>query len=185
MAGPSAATRPGVSVYRERMVHERTHFDADPATCYAMLTDPSFHRGAMEATGALEHDVEVTAGDEPGDARTVTTRRTLPTDGVPANLRRFVPSTLLLRQRTTWSQAGPDGTRTARTRADIEAGSTAAEGTMALLPANGGTDLVVDLDITCRIPLMGGRVVSAAEPLVVDGLRAEHEAGRRWLAGER
>ncbi|WP_313022591.1 DUF2505 domain-containing protein [Mobilicoccus sp.] len=177
------------------MLRERMHYDADPATVYAMLTDRDFQGEAMAATHARDHAVEVEDLSEAGagsgtgggeadvaPARRVTTRRTLPTTDAPDVVRRFVGDGVTVTQITTWGHAGPDGSREATSTAEIGGVPVEAAGTMRLEPAGGGTDHVVEVFLTSRVPLIGGRIVSSAEPFVAHALDAEHRAGMRHLA---
>ena len=161
------------------MLRERMHYDADPATVYAMLTDRAFQEEAMAATGSQQGEVSIEEGE--GAARRVTTRRALPTADAPDVVRRFVGDRVVVTQVTTWGPAAPDGTRTATTEADIEGVPASAAGTMRLEPAGGGTDHVVEVALTSKVPLVGGRIVAAAEPLVGRAIAAEHRAGVRHL----
>lgn len=167
------------------MLRERMHYDADPATVYAMLTDRGFQDEAMAATHAVDHEVEIVDLGSGGAeaARRVTTRRSLPTAGAPDAVRRFVGETVVVTQTTTWGEATPDGSRAATTSADIAGVPAQATGTMRLEPAGGGTDHVVEVTLTSKVPLVGGKIVAAAEPFVADALAAEHRAGVRHLAG--
>ncbi|GAB48482.1 DUF2505 domain-containing protein [Mobilicoccus pelagius] len=167
------------------MLRKTMHYDADPATVYAMLTDQAFQEKAMAATHAFDHEVEIVDLDTsgaPGASRRVTTRRSLPTTSAPDAVRRFVGGSVVVAQVVEWGAAGADGSREGRTHADIEGVPAEASGTMHLRPADGGTDHVVDLTLTSRVPLVGGRIVAAAEPLVGEALEAEHRVGARHLA---
>ena len=166
------------------MLRERMHFDADPATVYAMLTDRGFLEEAVAATGATDHEIEVVDLDSGGEqgARRVTTRRALPTGEAPEIVRRVVGPSVVVTQSTTWGAAAPDGSRQGTTVADIAGVPARASGTMRLEPVANGTDHVVEVTLASNVPLLGGRIVAAAEPLVGDAIAAEYRAGLRHLA---
>lgn len=190
---------------------ERVTYPAPPAEVFTMLLDSDFHDAKCRATGAVDHTVEVSPTAD-GGAR-VTTRRVLPTDQVPANVRSFLGPQLAVQQVEVWGAADADGTRrgtvevtivgvpvrlagTMRmTAAGPEAvgaaghGPTAGDGAAgaggAAASAAPGTVQTVDGDLVAQVPFLGPKIEKAAAPAVLGALRAEHEVGLKWLAGRR
>ncbi len=81
-------------------VRVQLRYDAEVRTVAAMLADPQYARVRVEASGATVERADVT-GTADG-AFTVTTRRSLPTEQIPAQVRSFVGSTLEVRQVEAW-----------------------------------------------------------------------------------
>lgn len=164
-------------------LRETFPYDAPAGTVYAMVTDPEFQTRVMEATLALEHEVEVSPTGE--DSHTVTTRRVLPTDQAPETIRRMIGASVRVTQVTQWSPIAADGSRTGRTTLDIAGVPVSGTGEIRLVPTITGTDQIVTADVTCSIPLVGGKIAAAATPLITSALKAEHRTGAAWLGEHR
>jgi hypothetical protein len=52
------------------------------------------------------------------------------------------------------------------------------------VPEDGGVTEKVDLTVTVRLPLIGGKVEELIAEMLRKALKAEHAVGRKWLAGE-
>ena len=169
----------------------------DPRTAARLLADPGYVREKVEAAGATCEQVDVThddahadpagdatpsAGDDVG-AFTVTTRRALPTDQIPANLRAFVGSSLQVRQVEAWDTARPDGGRRGTVVVEITGAPVRLTGTMVLAPQGAASTLTYDGDLKAGIPLFAGAVESAAAEAIRDALSVEGVVAARWLEG--
>lgn len=157
------------------------HYDADPVTVFAMLTDEGFLARKAEATGAVRHEASV-ARD--GDRVTVRLLRVLPPE-VPDFVRRFVGDTIDLDQVDVWEAAAPDGSRTGSLRIDMAGAPVTLTGGMTLVRSGNGSAATVDGKIKASVPLVGGRIEKAVHDALVQAARIEEKAGRAWLAGER
>jgi hypothetical protein len=155
-------------------------YDTGPVEVFAMLTEPAFQARKLAATGALEHDVSVEAGD---DGAVVTTRRTMPTDQVPDLVRNLVGPTLTIVQVERWGPAVPDGGRTGTVAVEVDGAPVRLTGTLRLAPAGAGTLETVEGDLKARVPLIGGRIERAAEPAIMAAIQVEEREGRAWLGG--
>ena len=154
----------------------------------AMLADPAYGHARVAASGAIAHQVDVAA--TPDGAFTVTTRRSMPTDQIPANIRAFVGSSLDVRQVEAW-EAGSvvrHGTVVVEiTGAPVRlTGTTTIEADDAPLPPSGtdapGSILTYDGDVRAAVPLFGAAIEEAAARAVRAALEAEQIAGNQWLA---
>ena len=157
---------------------------ADPATAARMLADPAYVNAKVRATGALDQQVDVVAGEN--GAFTVTTRRSMPTDQIPANLRPFVGSSLHVRQVEAWNTPQPDGARRGTVVVEITGVPVRLTGTMSLAAAaDAATILAYDGDLKAGIPLFAGAVETAAADAIRDALSIEGAVAARWLEGNR
>ncbi|NHT18240.1 DUF2505 domain-containing protein [Cellulomonas sp. IC4_254] len=154
---------------------------ADPRTAGTMLADPVYVRAKVIASGAEVLHVDVAPADD--GALTVTTRRALPTDQIPANVRAFVGSTLEVRQVEAWEPAAADGTRTGTVAVEIAGAPVRLTGTVALAAAEGGSAITYDGDLKANVPLFGSAVEQAAAKAVRGALEAEAGVARGWAAG--
>ena len=69
-------------------LHVTIDLPTDPRTAARLLADPGYVRAKAEAAGAVDPQVDVTGSVD--GAFTVTTRRMLATEQIPAHLRGFV-----------------------------------------------------------------------------------------------
>jgi len=156
---------------------------ADPRTAGEMLADPGYVRAKVRASGAEVLHVDVAPAE--GGAFTVTTRRALPTDQIPPNVRAFVGSRLEVRQVEAWEPAEPDGTRTGTVAVEIAGAPVRLTGTVALAAADGGSGVTYDGELKANVPLFGSAVEQAAAGAVRSALEAEAGVARDWVAGHR
>lgn len=154
---------------------------ADPARAGAMLADPVYVRAKVLASGAEVLHVDVAPSED--GAFTVTTRRALPTDQIPPNVRAFVGSTLEVRQAEAWEPAAADGTRTGTVAVEIAGAPVRLTGTVALTAADGGSAITYDGELKANVPLFGSAVEQAAAKAVRGALEAEAGVAREYVAG--
>jgi Protein of unknown function (DUF2505) len=164
-------------------VHVRVQlrYAAEVPAVAAMLADPGFARARVEASGAAVEQADVT-GTADG-AFTVATRRSVPTDQIPAQARGFVGSTLEVRQVEAWEAAQGEGAREGTVVVEISGTPVRLTGTVTLeADGSGGSVLTYDGVLKASIPLFGAAVEQAAAAAVRSALEAEQSAGVRWLA---
>ncbi len=145
----------------------------------ALLADRSFVDEVCAAGGTVSHEVDV-QGDASG-AFTVTSTRVLPTDELPDVARRFVGATLSLRQVDRWDAPASDGSRSGTLELEVPGAPVSARAAMTLRSDGaGGSQQVVDGDLTASVPLVGGRIEKAAvSPLLLALDQMESLAHRR------
>ncbi len=154
----------------------------DPAAVFAMLTDRSFQQQKCAATGALSSTVTV----EVVQGRTrVTTSRQMPTDGLPDFARALVHAPITVEEIYDWDEPAPDGSRTAVTTVSFVGQPLRMTGTLTLRPVGEGTEGVLSGELKAAIPLFGGKIEAATEPVIRAAAQIEQDLGRSWLAGER
>ncbi|WP_298455584.1 DUF2505 domain-containing protein [uncultured Cellulomonas sp.] len=163
-------------------VQVQLRYAAEPSAVAAMLADAGYARARVEASGAAVEQADVT-GDAAG-AFTVTTRRSLPTDQIPAQARSFVGSTLEVRQVEAWEAPEGDAPRAGTVVVEISGVPVRLTGTATLAADGpGAATLTYDGDLKASIPLFASAVENAAAGAVRSALEAEQDAGARWLAG--
>lgn len=159
---------------------ERFEYPADPEAVARMMADPGFVEVKVRATGALEQQVDVT-GTADG-AFTVTTRRSMPTDAIPANFRTLVGSVLDVRQVEAW-EAPVGDVRHGTIVVEIAGAPVRLTGTSRLEPLDDGrTVLHIQGEVKASIPLFGSAVEQAAGGAVSAAVAAEHVTALEWLA---
>jgi hypothetical protein len=152
----------------------------DARSAAVMLADPDYVQRKVVASGALDHQVEVAGGPEGGF--TVTTRRGLPTDAIPAHLRGFVGSRIDVRQVEVWEAPAPDGGRAGTVVLEIVGAPVRLTGRVALSAIDEATTrLLYDGEIKATVPLFGAVVEEAASQAVRAALEAEEAVARSWI----
>lgn len=150
-------------------------YDAPLERVAAMLADPSFREEVCRSQGATSYDVSVSGGA--GDALQVRVEMDQPTDKVPSFARKIVGETTTIVQTESWPT--PE-------HGDIQVTIPGKPGEMVgtarLVETGGVTTETVTLDVTVRIPLVGGKVEDLIAKLLGSALRAEERTGKAYLA---
>ena len=148
-------------------LHLRLDLATDPRTTARLLADPAFMLETIEAAGGADGHVDVTG--DPDDAFTVTTRRSLPADQIPAHLRGFVGTRIDVRQVDAWESPGPGDERAGTVAIDIAGAPVRLTGRTRLWEsAPGTTSVEYDGDLRAAVPLFGASVESAAAGAIRD-----------------
>lgn len=154
-------------------------FSADPEGVATMLADPRYVAAKVEATGALSHTVDIDGA--PDAAFTVTTRRAMPTDAIPASFRSFVGPSLEVILVEAW-EAPRAGQRDGTVVLEITGAPVRATGTVNLTPdGSGASTQTYEVDITASIPIFGAPVEQAAAAALRAALQAEESVASTWL----
>jgi len=154
--------------------HKSVSFDASTDAVYAMLTDPAFREEVCRAAGASSYDVSVRTTDEGIESVVETTS---PVDGLPTVVRKFVGSTMTLRQIERWVSMS-EGTM----QVSIPGTPGSFGGTITLSPSGTGAIQTVEATIKVGVPLVGGKI----EALIGSGmghvLKVQARVGADWLS---
>jgi hypothetical protein len=145
-------------------------YDAPTEAVSAMLDDVAFREAVLERQRVVRGSAEV-------DGDLVTVEQVRSADGIPSFARSFVGDEIVIVQKETW---------TSPTDADIELAIPgkpgAAVGSLTLAADGTGTTETVVLEVTVRIPLVGGKIESMITDLLSQALDVEHQVGTEWLA---
>ncbi len=152
-------------------------YEAGPDEVFAMLADPAFREKVARAQGVVSVDVTITPT---ASGFTMVSDQVQDTAGLPAIARKITGDTTRAVVREEWSDA---------TSGTIEITApgkpTTASGTASLVPGSGGTTYVQELEVTVKVPLVGGKLEKVMADNIDEGLSAEHAVGTAWLRGER
>lgn len=159
-------------------VTAEARFGADPATVAAMMADEEFVRTKVAASGAASHTVSVVGDADTGF--TVTTRRQMPTDSIPAQFRSLVGASLEVRQVEAWEADRPDG-RHGTVVVEVIGVPARLTGTMHLTGDAVGSTVAVDGQLKASIPLFAAAIEAAMRDAVLAALAAEERAAHEWL----
>jgi hypothetical protein len=152
---------------------------ASPDSVFAMACHKEFRAAVCEATGALDHRIDVDRGLD-GGAR-ITVERTVPAD-VPDVVRSFVGRTLTIVQTEVWGPAGPDGSRVAALHIAVKAQPATMTGTQTMEAVGAGTRQLIRGELTVSVPFVGKRIEPEVAKAVVAAAAREQQTGRAWLA---
>ena len=145
-------------------------YDAPAEAVTAMLDDPAFREAVLERQQVLRGSVDID-----GDVATIEQVRSA--DDIPSFARTFVGDEIVIVQTETWTSP-----TAARIELAIPGKPGGAVGTLALSESGGTTTETVDLAVTVRIPLVGGKIEAMFADMVNMALDREHEVGVEWLA---
>lgn len=152
-------------------------YDASPDEVFAMLSDPAFR----EKVGAAQEVVSIEVTITPtGGGFTLVSDQMQNTAGLPAIAKKIAGDSTQAIVREEWS--GPDSGSIEIT---APGKPTKAVGTVALTASGAGTSYVQELDVTVKVPLIGGKLEKVMADNIDQGLSVEHTVGKAWLRGER
>ncbi|WP_161605410.1 DUF2505 domain-containing protein [Pimelobacter simplex] len=152
-------------------------YAAAPDEVFAMLADPAFR----EKVAAAQQVVSVTVTATPaGTGVSLVVDQVQNTAGLPAIAKKIAGDTTQAVVREEWSDP-----RSGTIEITAPGKPTRAAGTVTLVADGGATKLVVDLEVTVKVPLVGGRLEKLMTDNIDAGLSVEHSVGVSWLKGDR
>ena len=160
-------------------ITETLAYPAPIEVVFEMMTDESFHSQVCQATHAMSHSASVT---RQSDGATVITHREMPTDGFPEFARSMVGRSIDIVETIVYGPAGLHGTRIGEVSITMGTAPIAFKGDIRVLPADDGTEVVIEGNLKASIPFVGGKVESAAAPSVISGIHKEYGVGLAGLA---
>jgi len=134
-----------------------------------LLADQEFAQTAAGGPGQAE--TEVRHMEDGGF--TMTLRRPVPVEDLPAALRAMARGSLELRQAMVWQPAAPDGARNATMAGEVVGAPAKMEGTLQLEPTAQGCRLSIDGQVKASIPLMGAAIEQAGANMVIQIISAQ------------
>ncbi|GAA5124236.1 DUF2505 domain-containing protein [Alloalcanivorax gelatiniphagus] len=153
----------------KRVVKELT-YDASLEEVAAMLTDPAFRERVLERMRVLRGHVTV-------EDRVVTIEQVQSAASLPSFATKLVGAEIRIVQVEAW--------RTPE-HADVEVTIPGKPGEMSgtatLVESGGRTTERVDLEVTVRLPLVGGKLEGLVADMLGRALDTEHRTGVEWLA---
>ena len=153
----------------------------DAVTAAHLLADADFVRETVRAAGATDEQVDVTGS--PTGPFTVTSRRSVPADQIPAHLRGFVGSRIDVRQVEAWEAAADDGSRVGTVVVEIAGAPVRLTGRATLEPTGPrASRLTYDGELKAAIPLFGSAVEQATAGAIRGGLVVLADVAQRRLS---
>ena len=145
-------------------------YDAPAGAVTAMLDDPAFREAVLERQHVARGSVDI-------DGDVVRIEQVRSAGDIPSFARKFVGDEIAIVQTETW---------TSPTSADVALAIPGkpgeAVGSLSLAESGGTTTESVYLEVSVRIPLVGGKIEAMIADLVGAAYDREHEVGVEWLA---
>ena len=145
-------------------------YDASAEAVAAMLDDTGFREEVLERQRVVRGSVSI-EGDH------VTIEQVRSADDIPSFARSFVGDEILIVQTESWTSP-----TSADVRLAIPGKPGEAVGTLELVESGGTTTESIDLDLTVKIPLVGGKIEKLIAGIFSSALDVEQRVGREWLA---
>jgi hypothetical protein len=145
----------------------------------AVFVNEDFQRHTSELVGGTLESFTV-EGDVAGSFST-TSVRTLPTTRLPEIARKFVGDTLKVTQLETWEAPAADGSRQSKISLKIAGAPLDVTAVQRLVADGGSTRVELEGNVTSSVPLLGGKIADAAEPMVGKALNIQSQQAQAWL----
>jgi len=159
-----------------KMRHELT-YAAPLDEVYAMLADPAFREKVGKAQDVARVEVSVT---EEAGGLTLVNDQDQNTAGLPSIAKKIVGDTTRAVITERWS-----GQDSATVEIAVPGKPTSAKGTITLNGSGDTTTETIELEVTVKVPLIGGKLEGVMAENIKSGYDVEHGVGAAWLAGER
>ncbi|MCW2848680.1 MAG: hypothetical protein JWR90_2654 [Marmoricola sp.] len=161
-----------------KKVSEELRYDgATLDQVHEMLADPAFREKVCDYQRVLRHTVQI---ESDGQGMTVTIDQVQAAKGIPSFARRVVGDEINIVQTEDWTSPAKGNIHVT-----IPGKPGEMSGTALLTEDPDGTTETVNLSVKVNIPLVGGKLEGLVADLLSKALRAEHEVGVEWLAGDR
>ena len=148
----------------------------------AVFTDEAFQRHVSELVGGRLESFSV-EGDVAG-AFTATVVRQVPTQRLPELARKVVGEYLNVTQTEKWSAPEADGSRSADITVKIAGAPVDVAAVQRLAAEGAATRIELSGTVSSSVPLLGGKIASAAEPFVGKALNVQAAQADAWLNGQ-
>lgn len=157
--------------------HRELAYEAGPDEVFAMLADPAFRQKVAAAQDVVS--IEVTSTPK-GAGSSILIDQVQNTAGLPALAKKITGETTQAIIREEWTDA-----RSGTYEIVVPGKPTKAIGTVTLVEEDGATRHVFDLDVTVKVPVIGGKLEKLMADNIDAGMTVEHSVGVAWLKGKR
>jgi hypothetical protein len=155
-------------------------FPADEV--YTTMVDPDFLRARLDQIGGpgaalLEHSLDA-------DGARYRLRHGLDPKALPSLVRTVLPGDIVIEREESWRRDGP-GSYTGDTRVTIPGTPGSATGVMRLRDTGEGSELHNRIEMTVKVPIIGGKIEEMVTGRVKDLLESESAFTQDWLVRRR
>ena len=145
----------------------------------AVFVNEDFLRHTSELVGGTLESF--TVDGDPAGAFNTTTVRTIPTTRMPDLARKFVGESLKVTQLESWGAPEADGSRQSNISLKVAGAPLDVNAVQRLVADGGSTRIELEGTVTSSVPLLGGKIADAAEPMVGKALNIQSTQAQAWL----
>jgi hypothetical protein len=145
------------------------------------FTSEDFLRHISEMVGGSL--VSVDRDGETAGAFTLKVVRNIPTTRLPEIARKMLGEFLSVTQTENWQAPEADGSRTVDIDVKIAGAPVDVDAVQKLVAVGGNTRVDLEGKVSSGIPFLGGKVASAAEPMLGKALKIQATQAEAWIAG--
>lgn len=145
----------------------------------AVFVNEDFLRHTSELVGGTLESF--TVDGDPAGAFNTTTVRTIPTTRMPDLARKFVGESLKVTQLESWAAPEADGSRQSTISLKVAGAPLDVNAVQRLVADGGSTRIELEGTVTSSVPLLGGKIADAAEPMVGKALNIQSTQAQAWL----
>lgn len=167
--------------HHDRMKVASSHtYAASPDEVFATMTTPDVLVAKYTALG--HRDITIVEHSVTAGSVSVRSKRSVPME-VPGFAKRILSPWNTVEQYDTWGPAAADGSRTGTWKVDARGVPVKVGGTLRITPVKGGTLVEIAGEVSCSVPLLGGKLASFVGGDVERTMRGEEEFNDGHLAG--
>ncbi len=152
-----------------KKLSKKLTYDASADAVAAMLDDPAFREAVLERQRVKRGSVAID-----GDVARIEQVRSA--DDIPSFAKKFVGDEIVIDQHETWEGDSAD------VHVAIPGKPGEAVGTLVLVESGDTTTETVELDVSVKIPLVGGKIEAMIADMIGHALDVEHQVGVEWLS---
>ena len=156
-----------------------THtFDAPIDDVWAMFGDPDSHVAKFEGMG--HHDVTIVDQERTADRLHLVITREVDIDAIPGFAKKFIKPRNTVVSDDVWERPSDDECG-GRFSLDTKGVPMAIDGSTRATADGEVTQYEIDVDISVKVPIIGGKMEGFAKGIVEKQLTQEFALGDRWL----
>lgn len=154
--------------------------DAPLETVMMLLANVDFACARAKASGAQDADAVLDTRDDGGF--TISIRRTMPAESIPAEMRSLVGGSLDVKYTEAWEQAEAATERRGTFALEILGAPGRVAGDMVVTAAGASSRIDVTGEVRAPVPLFGPMIEKAIADAVAAGLEKEFAIADEWAA---
>lgn len=158
----------------KRLTQEIRYDGATPERVWAMQQQPEFRDAVSEYQRYTRRDITITPS---GAGMSVRIDQYRPATEAPAFAKKFVGDEINVLHEEEWSSP-----TSGRLNVTIPGKPGSMTATVRVTSDDAGVTLLVEGEVTAKIPLIGGKIEDFISGMFARALRAENKVGIKWLA---
>ncbi|MFD6859001.1 DUF2505 domain-containing protein [Rhodococcus sp. NPDC060090] len=160
-------------------IDHSTHYSFPPAAVHAAFVDPQYWNSRLAEVGGPGAEVEnIQTGDNTIE---LDLRQSIPAEHLPVMVTNIRPGDLVIRRHEAWERLDGDRAQ-GRFSAGVEGMPGTVEGTLALLPDDAGSLVLIEGTVEVKIPFLGAKIEGMIVNELVGLFDSEKTFTADWLA---